>query len=111
MHYSLNLSPTSTSSEEGAKRDVICRVLSKHFDNIAEEMNPEEVAIKLYGIAVLDDYELEQASDNSEPMEERAWALMNLIRRKLQQKPSWFVDICKILRACRVKAISQVIGM
>ena len=92
------------------KREAISQALFKHFEALAEDMNPEEVANKLYGIAVLDDSELEHASDSSEPTEERAWALLKLVRRKLQQKPSWFVDICKILRACGVKAITQVIG-
>ena len=73
-------------------------------------MNPENVANKLYGIAVLDDAEVERASDPSEPVEERAWALMNLIEKKLQQNPGWFVEICKILRACGIKAVSQVVG-
>lgn len=68
------------------------------------------MANKLYGIAVLDDCELERVSDPSEPAEDRAWTLMKLVRRKLQLNPSWFVDICKIFRACGIRAISQVVG-
>ena len=75
-----------------------------------EQVNPEEVANKLYGIAVLDTSEVEMAMDEDEPMEDRTRKLMQLVKTKLWQNPGWFVDVCKILRACGVKVISQVIG-
>lgn len=74
-------------------------------------MEPEDVALKLYGIAVLDGREVESVSDGAEPREDRARTLMQLVKRKLWKNPGWFVDVCKILRACGVKAISHVIGI
>ena len=73
-------------------------------------MNPEDVATKLYGIAVLDASELARASEEAEPVEERARALLHVIKKKLWMNPEWFVDVCKVLRACGVKAIAKVIG-
>lgn len=81
-----------------------------HFEALVEQVNPEDVANKLYGIAVLDEHEVSQASDETEPPEDRARALMQLIKKKLWMNPGWFADVCKVLRACGVKAISQVIG-
>lgn len=107
LHYSLLL---SSPSEEGTKKEAISASLFDHFESLVEQVEPEGVANKLYGIAVLNDSEVEQASDGTEPKEDRARTLMQLVKKKLWKNPGWFVDVCKILRACGVKAISQVIG-
>ena len=82
----------------------------EHFESLVQQVNPEEVANKLYGIAVLDHAEVDRASNGAEPMEDRARALVQLVKKKLWKNPGWFVDVCKILRACGVKAIAEVIG-
>lgn len=84
--------------------------MSDHFESLVEQVEPEDVANKLYGIAVLDSGEVERASEEIEPKDERAKFLIRLIKKKLWKNPGWFVDVCKILRACGVKTISQVIG-
>ena len=99
------------SSRDEAKKKEIDKSLLDHFEALVEELNPEEVVYKLYGIAVLDSNELECASDMTEPQEDRARALLQLIRKKLSTHPQWFADICKILRNCGVKVITEVIGM
>ena len=73
-------------------------------------MNPEEVAGKLYGIGILDLDEQLRASDKSRCEKARAAELVQLIKWKLWRSPEWFVDVCKILRNCGVKIVSQVIG-
>ena len=103
MHYSLSLTPQS---EEGIKKEAIAGALSEHFESLVEQVEPEVVANKLYGIAVLDSGEVERTSEGEEP----ARLLMQLLKKKLWKNPGWFVDVCKIFRACGVKAISQVIG-
>lgn len=108
MHYSLLL---TCHSEEGTKKEAIGSALFDHFESLVKQVQPEDVANKLYGIAVLDGCEVERALDGAEPRDERARSLMQLVKRKLWKNPEWFVDVCKILRACGVKAISQVIGM
>lgn len=111
LHYSLNLTSLSSPGEEKAKKSAISSSLFNHFEVLVEQINPEDVANKLYGIAVLDKYDVSQASDESEPVEDRARALMQLIKKKLWMNPGWFADVCKVLRACGVKAISKVIGV
>lgn len=110
QHYSLPLRSLKCPSEEGAQKDAIAESLREHFETLVEQVNPEEVANKLYGIAVLDTNEVEMFVDEDEPKEDRTRRLMQLVKTKLWQNPGWFVDVCKILRACGVKAISQVIG-
>lgn len=111
LHYSLNLTSLSSPSEERAKKSAISSSIFNHFEALVEQVKPEEVASKLYGIAVLDECEVSQASDETEPLEDRAGALMQLIKKKLWMNPGWFADVCKVLRACGVKTISKVIGM
>lgn len=101
---------TSPNKEDGIKKEAIASSLFEHFELLVEQVNPEDVARKLYGIAVLDDGEVQRASDRAEPQEDRARSLVQLVKKKLWKNPSWFVDVCKVLRACGVKAISQVIG-
>lgn len=110
LHYSLNLHSSACPNEERTKKAAISGSLLKHFEALVEQVKPEEVANKLYGIAVLDQSEVDQASDVTEPVEERARVLMQLLKKKLCQNPGWFVDVSKVLRACGVKAISEVIG-
>lgn len=109
-HYSLQLRSLVCPSEEGAQKDAIAGSLLEHFETLVEQINPEEVANKLYGIAVLDSSEVEMVMDEDEPKEDRTRRLIQLVKTKLWQNPGWFADVCKILRACGVKAISQVIG-
>ena len=76
-----------------------------------QRVGPDHVAEKLYGIAVLDKEEAKLASnEGEEPVEEPARVLMQLVKKKLWKSPCWFVDVCKVLRACGIKEISQVIG-
>jgi len=112
QHYSINLEMTSPhrSEEEQAKKAAISSSLYDHFESLVEQVNPEDAASKLYGIAVLDSTEEQQALDETEPVEERARNLMQLLKKKLWVNPGWFTDICKVLRACGVKAIANVIG-
>lgn len=109
MHYSLDLSPKAP-NEETLKKEAIAQSFFDHFESLVEDVNPEDVASKLYGIAVLDDGEVERVSYVEEPQEDRARHLMQMLKKKLWSNPGWFVDVCKILRACGVKAISDVIG-
>jgi hypothetical protein len=78
---------------------------------MVEQVVPEDVANKLYGIGVLESGEVEGFLEGVGPKDERARSLMQLVKRKLWKNPGWFMDACKVLRACGVKAISQVIGM
>ena len=89
---------------------TIANALLTHFETLVEQVNPEDVANKLYGIAILDDYDVSQALDESEPLEDRARALVQLIKKKLWMNPAWFADVCKVLQVCGVKVISKVIG-
>lgn len=98
------------SEEEAEMRRIIDQSLFDHFETLVKQVEPEEVAQKLYGIAVLDGNEVEYAEDSEEPVQERARALLQLIKKKLWSKPQWFVEICKVLRTCGVKGISDVIG-
>lgn len=108
LHYSLSL---TCHSDEGTKKEAIATAFFDHFESLVEQVEAEDVANKLYGIGVLDGREVEKALDGVEPRDEHARSLMQLVKRKLWKNPAWFVDVCKILRACGVKAISRVIGM
>ena len=109
LHYSLSLSHSQ--SDEGAKKEAIATALFDHFESLVEQVDPECTANKLYGIAVLESGEAERFLEGTEPREEQARSLMQLVKRKLWKNPGWFKDVCKVLRACGVKSISQVIGM
>ena len=80
------------------------------METLIDQVQPDEVAAKLYGIGVLDIDELHRASDMQEAVDDRTRELVRLLKRKLWLSPEWFVDICKILRNCGVKVITQVIG-
>lgn len=110
MHYSLSMTPELSTSEAQKRKKIIAKSLLEHMESLIEQVQPDEVAEKLYGIGVLDINELNRASDKQEAEEDRARDLARLLKRKLWLSPEWFVDICKILRNCGVKVISLVIG-
>ena len=104
LHYSLRIYSLKSSSREAENKETIAKALVEHFESLVEQVKPVEVADKLYGIGVLEECDLKRASCSGE-------VLMQQVKRALWKNPGWFVDICKVLRACGVKAISQVIGM
>ncbi len=97
-------------SKEELKRKQIAKSFLDHFEELVKQVDPEDLAHKLYGIAVIDTDEVECASFREEPIEDRARSLLQLLKRKLWANPEWFVDVCKILRNCDVNAVSEMIG-
>lgn len=110
LHYSLCMTPELSPSEAKSRKKIISNSFSHHMETLMEQIKPDEVADRLYGIGVLDIDELGRASDKQEAVDDRARELVRLLKRKLWQSPEWFVDVCKILRNCGVKVIAQVIG-
>ncbi len=105
-----SLTPQLTPSEAQKRKKIITRSFVEHMHDLIDQVKADEVAGKLYGIGILDVTERQQAEDKSRDETERAMELVRLIKWKLWRSPEWFVDVCKILRNCGVKVISQVIG-
>ena len=105
-----SMTPELSPSEAKRRKRVIAKSLVLHMHELVEQVRPDEVAGKLYGIGILDVPECHRAADKSRCENERAMELVQLIKWKLWRSPEWFVDISKILRNCSVKVVSKIIG-
>lgn len=103
--FSVELSPGPEVSQKRKKfysGPVVAQVLQHHHHALVKEIDPNEVAICLFRLGIIDDDEIESATNKHNSRRNRSNDLLLCLIRKLRSNPVWGNDAVVALKRAGV---------
>ena len=88
---------------------VVAEVLRRRYDALVNEIDPERVAICLFGLGIINNSELESASNKYIKRTEKSNSLLMYLLRRLISTPDWGYDTIVALKKAEVNNMESII--
>lgn len=87
---------------------LVAEVLQRHYNELMDEMDPEEVAIYLFKISIIGKSEMESAANKYIDRRKKSNDLMLCLLRKLSSNPHWGYEAIVALKKAGVNMKSII---